>query len=411
MMVKTLDGTQTLSRSGVEQADVVRQNMQMTLLRAQPRLLHLARKYVPLDSVDDVVQETMIEAWQHLEQLRDPERLDAWLNGICVNVCLRWKTADYRHGRHMAALSEGLQSVDDMQGAFRPLYVDNAQFDPAEVLSRRDLMMLLDQALGHLSPLARTGLLLYYLEEKSQNEIAHELGVTTNALKVQLHRARRQLRRVLQQDLRSEARACGLFLQDDNLDEWRDSRLWCCICGRHQLSGRFERSADGTVNMCLRCPACSPICGDIVNTFNLVSVGGLQSFRPAFKRALKGIGEFLTHVSHTRSFTCPLCKGMARWDGLTRQSMPAPVHARIGIVLHCDQCGDLTTSVSSLCMGYPAIQQFLAEHPRSLLLPETFLERNGEPAIQVQLADYVSSRKLILLLDQATLHVREVFCE
>ena len=45
------------------------------------------------EAADDCVQETLIEAWRHLDQLRAPERFDAWLNGICRNICLRWQRA------------------------------------------------------------------------------------------------------------------------------------------------------------------------------------------------------------------------------------------------------------------------------------------------------------------------------
>ena len=66
-------------------------SLQERFIAARPRLERLARvQGVAPDGVDDVLQETLIEAWQHLEHLRTPERFDAWLNGICRNVCLRW---------------------------------------------------------------------------------------------------------------------------------------------------------------------------------------------------------------------------------------------------------------------------------------------------------------------------------
>ena len=62
-----------------------------TLDSARPRLMRLASLHgIAPDAAEDVVQETLIEAWRHLNQMHTPARFDAWLTGICRNVCLRW---------------------------------------------------------------------------------------------------------------------------------------------------------------------------------------------------------------------------------------------------------------------------------------------------------------------------------
>jgi hypothetical protein len=65
-------------------------DMEQLFTEARPRLLRLARlNGMTSDVADDVVQETMMEAWRHLANLRDPQRFSAWLDGICRNVCRR----------------------------------------------------------------------------------------------------------------------------------------------------------------------------------------------------------------------------------------------------------------------------------------------------------------------------------
>jgi DNA-directed RNA polymerase specialized sigma24 family protein len=65
-------------------------NLDSLLATARPRLLRLARlNGVSPDAADDIVQETLFEAWHHLSNLREPQRFDAWLDGICRNVCKR----------------------------------------------------------------------------------------------------------------------------------------------------------------------------------------------------------------------------------------------------------------------------------------------------------------------------------
>src|SRR5579863_9419593 len=64
--------------------------MEQLFTEARPRLLRLAHlNGMTPDVADYVVQETMMEAWRHLDNLRDPQRFDAWLDGICRNVCRR----------------------------------------------------------------------------------------------------------------------------------------------------------------------------------------------------------------------------------------------------------------------------------------------------------------------------------
>src|SRR5215467_14784351 len=69
-------------------------NLNALLDEARPRLLRLARlQGIAADLAEDVVQETCLEAWQHLQQLREPARFSSWLDGICRNVCRRQTSA------------------------------------------------------------------------------------------------------------------------------------------------------------------------------------------------------------------------------------------------------------------------------------------------------------------------------
>jgi DNA-directed RNA polymerase specialized sigma24 family protein len=75
-------------------------SLQEQLVNAQPRLLRYVQKHSLLpDSVEDIVQETLVEAWRHLEQLRAADRFDSWLTGICHNVCMRWNHAYHIQNR------------------------------------------------------------------------------------------------------------------------------------------------------------------------------------------------------------------------------------------------------------------------------------------------------------------------
>jgi RNA polymerase sigma-70 factor (ECF subfamily) len=383
-------------------------SLEELLVAAQPRLERLARAQgVAPDGVDDVLQETLIEAWQHLEHLMMPERFDAWLNGICRNMCLRWSRTQATTARRQSSFS-ALQyeardgSIVDLLEIADPLALD---FD--EELSRQDLAVLLDRAMGHLPQGTREALELHYVADLPQREIAQRLGVGINALEVKLHRARRQLRQVLSGELRAEAESFGLAVDAEKLEGWRETGIWCFVCGSQRMIGRFEPLPHGGIDMRLRCPVCSPSSHldhiDIVNTCGIVPLENLRSFRPALKRALQTAPAFYARALKTGYQICPLCKTPAKLRGIEQYTFPPPFHKRVGLVLECPQCGDRVTSIISACMDDATTQQFLAQHPRCVLGSEEIVDYQGQEAIRTSLVDILSASRLTRLLHSQTL--------
>src|SRR5260221_230088 len=198
------DGNRTISRAALL-AD-----MEQVFTEARPRLLRLAHlNGMSPDIADDVVQETMMEAWRHIEKLRDPQRFHAWLDGICRNVCRRYQTPDGALHRHFS-LSTLARDNETTNAADALLALpDPAAIDPAEELSQRDLATLLDRAMEYLSPDTRKLLQMCYLAEIPQREVALQMRVTIGVVELRLHRARKQLRQVLNGELRADAESLG----------------------------------------------------------------------------------------------------------------------------------------------------------------------------------------------------------
>ena len=61
-------------------------------------------------------------------------------------------------------------------------------------------------AIAKLPESYRTVLVLRDVEELDTEEVAHVLGVTANAVKVRLHRARQALRSLIENDIGAEER-------------------------------------------------------------------------------------------------------------------------------------------------------------------------------------------------------------
>jgi RNA polymerase sigma-70 factor (ECF subfamily) len=130
--------------------------------------------------VEELVQDTFVQAWRGLSRFRGEAALSTWLLRIAINAMLQFRRAT---ARRLARV----QPTDALEllGASTPA--------PAAGL-RLDLVA----ALGALAPGARAVFLLHEVEGYTHEEIAEMTGVTVGTCKTQLHRARRRLREALQ---------------------------------------------------------------------------------------------------------------------------------------------------------------------------------------------------------------------
>jgi len=390
------------------------QALEKLLTVAQPRLLRIASlNGVSSDAVDDIVQETLIEAWRSLDHLNAPDRFDAWLDGICRNVCRRWLRARGLTALRETSLSSRFGRGYSQDHTIPEIEVPDTQaFDPAEELDRQDLAVLLDRALGHLSSNAREVLELYYQAELPQREIALRLGLTINALEVRLHRARRQLREVLSGTLRADALEFGLAMNEELATGWRESREWCMLCGQHRLSGLFERMPDGRISLRMRCPGCllQHDC-DIVNTEGLISLEGLHSFRPALKRAMRAATGYW--VSAGRQPVCANCQVQVQNPIriMCSHELGISIPNRLWLVRNCPKCGSVISMAVSPFISNPAVQHFVAQNPRWISEPEMLVEHAGQTVIVVRFVNLATAARLTLLVHSQTLQVINTFLE
>ena len=378
------------------------------LASARPRLLRLAQQQgVTHDEADDVVQDTFVEAWRHLDSLRTPSRFDAWLNGICRNVSLRWNRTHNTTRQRQESLSTFSKSEQDDFSVDRELDTpDLLVVDPSEELSHQDLATLLDRAMSYLPSTTRKALEMHYLAELSQNETALQLGLTINALEVRLHRARRQLRHVLSNELRTDAEAFGMAVDKEMIQGWRNTHMWCLMCGQRQMLGAFEPLPNGTINLRMRCPSCSQVeDADIVNTYGIVQLNGLRSFRPAIKRTIIELPRLYKQALAQRFMMCPECGKRATVRDVEQHTIGFPFSNRFYMVIDCPTDGTSLSGIISVCFAHPTALQFFVDHPRCIFGSEQLIERGGQEVIQVQLIDVISASILNLFISPRTLDI------
>jgi RNA polymerase sigma-70 factor (ECF subfamily) len=145
------------------------------------------------EDAEDVAQEAVFKAFQHLDQLRSEATFKSWLLQIAMNEARVRLRRDRRH--LYESLDEGVQETDEAD--FMPRQVADWREIPSEALEQKELRQKLKEALDRLPAQYRQVFLLRDIEHMSEKEAADVLGITIAAVKSRLHRARLQLRETL----------------------------------------------------------------------------------------------------------------------------------------------------------------------------------------------------------------------
>jgi RNA polymerase sigma-70 factor (ECF subfamily) len=158
-----------------------------------PRMLALAWRVLgDEDGARDVVQEAFASAFRAMDGFAADARLSTWLHRIVVNTALM----KLRRRRRRPE-----EPIEPLLPAFRDDGHHEAAFaawgDVEEQLRRREVRDVVRRAIERLPDSYRTVLVLRDIEEMSTAEAARALGLTENAVKTRLHRARQALRTLL----------------------------------------------------------------------------------------------------------------------------------------------------------------------------------------------------------------------
>jgi RNA polymerase sigma factor (sigma-70 family) len=126
---------------------------------------------------DDVTQDTFVAAWRYLGQLRDRSRLPAWLCGIARN-----RARDALKQRRREHANDATEPPD---------LVDPST--PFDVLSNAEAEQLVATALDAVPAAYREPLVLFYIEQRSVDDVARALGLSPRTTNKRLSRGRRHL--------------------------------------------------------------------------------------------------------------------------------------------------------------------------------------------------------------------------
>lgn len=162
------------------------------------RMLSVARRFMKdEDAARDVVQDAFLSAFRAIQGFDGDAQLSTWLHRIVVNAALmRLRTRQRRPEQSI----EPLLPVFQDDGHHLEAVVSWA--DSAErALERQETRAVVRSAIAELPESYRVVLMMRDIEDLNTREVADALGITENAVKLRLHRARQALATLIKRRL------------------------------------------------------------------------------------------------------------------------------------------------------------------------------------------------------------------
>jgi RNA polymerase sigma-70 factor (ECF subfamily) len=142
------------------------------------------------ESAEDAAQETFLRAYQHLHRYDQKRPFATWLLSIAAHYCI-----DRLRRRKFSMISV---DQDEEEGGIELPDADAP--NPESEAVRGEQREQMQHLLKRLDSVDRAAIVLRYWHDCSEAEIAETLNLTVSAVKSRLHRARRELAGLWQEE-------------------------------------------------------------------------------------------------------------------------------------------------------------------------------------------------------------------
>ena len=143
------------------------------------------RKIGDFHIAQEITQDTFLQVYKNLSQLRNPSQLSGWMYVIANRLCLKWLEKNKK-------VTQSLEDtpVEEIERASYAHHVTE-QRETEHTEHRHELVKKL---LAKLPESERTVVTLYYLGKMTTKEISKFLGVSVHTITSRLQRARKRLK-------------------------------------------------------------------------------------------------------------------------------------------------------------------------------------------------------------------------
>jgi RNA polymerase sigma factor (sigma-70 family) len=147
------------------------------------------------EDAEEVAQDVFIKAYRNLSSFKGDAKFSTWLYTVVTTTAISF----------LRKKKVEIQSLDDGDKVFEVAdSIDSGM--RANQIEQKSRVQMVNEAISLLGPDDAQVLTLFYKGEQTLEEIAKIMGKETNAVKVQLHRARTRLKDKMEKHFPAEVR-------------------------------------------------------------------------------------------------------------------------------------------------------------------------------------------------------------
>ena len=166
------------------------------VVQCQKKVFNIAYRMLGnLEEAKDLAQEVFLSVFESIKDLKEEIKFDSWLTQITLNHCRnRWKYLRRRHYFTSDSLDDPIETEDGS--------VPRAVYDPSDnpeaLFEKKMVRQFIQTGLLKLKEDQRELLVLRDLQGFSYEEMGELLGLPEGTIKSKLHRARMDLKGILE---------------------------------------------------------------------------------------------------------------------------------------------------------------------------------------------------------------------
>jgi len=166
------------------------------VLQRQKKVFNIAYRMLGnSEEAKDLAQDVFISVFESIKDLKEEIKFDAWLTQITLNHCRnRWKYLKRRQYFSSDSLDDPVETED---GSI-PRAISDPSDNPEILLEKKMIQELIQKGLLKLKEDQRELLVLRDLQGYSYEEMGEALGLPEGTIKSKLHRARMDLKEILE---------------------------------------------------------------------------------------------------------------------------------------------------------------------------------------------------------------------
>ncbi len=148
----------------------------------------IIRRYCTVSAdCEDLLQDTYVQVYKYISQLKDPKGIQSWVNIIAKRMAIAHLKKQKAHPQ------QSFSEMETEDGQLPEFEDEREEIHPELVADRKAVTEIVNQILALLTPEQRDALMMVYGQKMTIREMAGQLGISENTIKSRLHQGKQKL--------------------------------------------------------------------------------------------------------------------------------------------------------------------------------------------------------------------------